>query len=118
MSWRVEIVEVLNKENDFEGEEWWAVTDDNKMENTFEVRNEQVAKDLCKLLNSKEEEYSMLQIDLGCLSSAIEKTSYDFKLSHDVLQSMTDHYEEMLEGRGVCSHLEEISLMNVQKKLI
>lgn len=51
MSWNVEMVEILNKENEFEGEDWWAVTNVNKIENTFEVRNKEVAMDLCALLN-------------------------------------------------------------------
>ena len=148
MSWRVEIVEVLNNENDFEGEEWWAVTDDNKMENTFEVRNEQVAMDLCNLLNSREIELSIeqidnknrvesqewlrnkikeLEIDLRCLDYAIEKASQDFNKTEDlkmfnfsaaVFQRIYDYYNEMLEDEGVCSHLEEISLKECSEKLI
>ena len=54
MSWNVEMVEILNKENEFEGEDWWAVTSVNKIENTFEVRNKEVAMDLCALLNNKD----------------------------------------------------------------
>ena len=54
MSWNVEMVEIFNKENEFEGEDWWAVTSVNKIENTFEVRNKEVAMDLCDLLNNKD----------------------------------------------------------------
>ena len=53
---KVEIVEVLNDENGFKGEEWHAVTEDGEVKNTFEVRNEDVAIALCDLLNEKDQE--------------------------------------------------------------
>ena len=99
MSWNVEIVEILNKENEFEGEDWWAVTDEDKIENTFEVRNKEVAMDLCDLLNTKDSKISELKIKLAFLGHAIERAFNDRERAS--CQLITDYYLEGIESHGL-----------------
>lgn len=47
----VEQLEILNDENDFKGEYWWAVINTERIEDCFECRNKEVAIKLCAFLN-------------------------------------------------------------------
>nr|WP_295605810.1 hypothetical protein [uncultured Methanobrevibacter sp.] len=102
MSWNVEMVEILNKENDFEGEEWWAVTDDNKIENTFEVRNKDIAMDLCTLLNNKDSKIK----ELGELSEENDRLRDVLYEADRLIQQYLSIYnrkkwEKLLKNKGI-----------------
>lgn len=47
----VEKLEILNEENEWKGEYWWAVVNTQRVEDCFECRNKEVALKLCDLLN-------------------------------------------------------------------
>lgn len=44
-------LEILNEENEWKGEYWWAVTNTERIEDSFECRNKEVAIELCAFLN-------------------------------------------------------------------
>ena len=53
----VEQLEILNDENDFKGEYWWAVTNTERIEDCFECRNKEVALKLCDFLNKSSDDF-------------------------------------------------------------
>ena len=53
----VEKLEILNDENDFKGEYWWAVTNTERIEDCFECRNKEVALKLCDFLNKSSDDF-------------------------------------------------------------
>ena len=53
----VEKLEILNDENDFKGEYWWAVTNTERIEDCFECRNKEVALKLCAFLNKSSDDF-------------------------------------------------------------
>ena len=68
---KVEIVEVLNDENGFKGEEWYSVMEEDELGHCFEVRNEDVANELCDFVNEQEQKIHDLLKRL--LDSELEK---------------------------------------------
>lgn len=102
MSWNVEMVEILNKENEFEGEDWWAVTNVNKIENTFEVRNKEVAMDLCALLNNKDSKIK----EIDKLTEENERLRNVLYEADGLIQSRLSIYnrkkwEKLLKDKGI-----------------
>ena len=53
----VEELEILNKENDWKGEYWWAVVNTKRVEDSFECRNKEVADSLCDFLNKATDDF-------------------------------------------------------------
>ena len=67
-TWFIEEVEIINFMNNEElSEDWWAVTHEDDETRCYEVRNKQVAKELCKELNKYEDKLSrLIDEELGC----------------------------------------------------
>ena len=123
----VEIVEILNEENGFKGEEWHAVSEEGKVEHTFEVRNEDVAERLCDFLNGKEqrieellerllegeyEKMDMLRRLRKCLDTIMmdkliimsmdfEGIEYEIESSHTVCFYSVPKYEKNLKYSAI-----------------
>lgn len=53
----VEELEILNEENDWKGEHWWAVVNTQRVEDCFECRNKEVALRLCDFLNKATDDF-------------------------------------------------------------
>ena len=53
----VEKLEILNDENEWKGEYWWAVTNTERIEDCFECRNKEVALKLCDFLNKSSDDF-------------------------------------------------------------
>lgn len=52
-----EKLEILNEENEWKGEYWWAVTNTERLEDCFECRNKEVALKLCDFLNKSSDDF-------------------------------------------------------------
>lgn len=119
----VEELKILNEENEWKGEDWWAVTNTERIEDCFECRNKEVALRLCDFLNKAtddfkwqirqcekwsakvkqlKEENEQLQKKYDNLYSALEKTARDMAEKRiyemedfDVFQRITDYVEEL-----------------------
>lgn len=50
-------LEILNEENDWKGEYWWAVVNTQRVEDCFECRNKEVALKLCDFLNKATDDF-------------------------------------------------------------
>lgn len=50
-------LEILNEENDWKGEYWWAVVNTQRVEDCFECRNKEVALKLCDFLNKASDDF-------------------------------------------------------------
>ena len=50
-------LEILNEENDWKGEHWWAVVNTKRVEDCFECRNKEVALKLCDFLNKATDDF-------------------------------------------------------------
>ena len=53
----VKELEILNEENDWKGEYWWAVVNTQRVEDCFECRNKEVALKLCDFLNKATDDF-------------------------------------------------------------
>ena len=53
----VEELEILNEENDWKGEHWWAVINTQRVEDSFECRSKEVALKLCDFLNKASDDF-------------------------------------------------------------
>lgn len=53
----VEKLEILNEENEWKGEYWWAVVNTQRVEDCFECRNKEVALKLCAFLNKAVDDF-------------------------------------------------------------
>ena len=53
----VEQLEILNDENEWKGEYWWAVVNTQRVEDCFECRNKEVALKLCDFLNKSSDDF-------------------------------------------------------------
>ena len=50
-------LEILNEENEWKGEYWWAVINTQRVEDCFECRNKEVALKLCDFLNKATDDF-------------------------------------------------------------
>ena len=50
-------LEILNEENEWKGEYWWAVVNTKRVEDCFECRNKEVALKLCDFLNKATDDF-------------------------------------------------------------
>lgn len=50
-------LEILNEENEWKGEYWWAVVNTQRVEDCFECRNKEVALRLCDFLNKATDDF-------------------------------------------------------------
>jgi len=50
-------LEILNEENEWKGEYWWAVVNTKRVEDCFECRNKEVALRLCDFLNKATDDF-------------------------------------------------------------
>lgn len=50
-------LEILNEENEWKGEYWWAVVNTQRVEDCFECRNKEVALKLCDFLNKTTDDF-------------------------------------------------------------
>lgn len=50
-------LEILNEENEWKGEYWWAVVNTQRVEDCFECRNKEVALKLCDFLNKATDDF-------------------------------------------------------------
>lgn len=53
----VKELEILNEENEWKGEYWWAVVNTQRVEDCFECRNKEVALKLCDFLNKATDDF-------------------------------------------------------------
>lgn len=50
-------LEILNEDNEWKGECWWAVVNTKRVEDCFECRNKEVALKLCDFLNKATDDF-------------------------------------------------------------
>mgnify|MGYP001771191855 CR=1 FL=1 len=93
----VEKLEILNDENDFKGEYWWAVTNTERIEDCFECRNKEVALKLCDFLNKSSDDFKW-QIRQCEKWSAIVK---QLKKENEKLQKQIQNYEQLIDNAYV-----------------
>lgn len=93
----VEQLEILNDENDFKGEYWWAVTNTERIEDCFECRNKEVALKLCDFLNKSSDDFKW-QIRQCEKWSAIVK---QLKKENEKLQKQIQNYERLINNAYV-----------------
>ena len=93
----VEKLEILNDENDFKGEYWWAVTNTERIEDCFECRNKEVALKLCDFLNKSSDDFKW-QIRQCEKWSAIVK---QLKKENEKLQKQIQNYERLIDNAYV-----------------
>lgn len=95
-------LEILNEENDWEGEYWWAVVNTQRVEDCFECRNKEVALKLCDFLNKASDDFKW-QINRCEKWSAIVKQ----------LKKEKEHQKEEI----VNSHKAYVECLNENKEL-
>ena len=90
----VEKLEILNDENEWKGEYWWAVTNTERIEDCFECRNKEVALKLCDFLNKSSDDFKW-QIRQCEKWSAIVK---QLKKENEKLQKQIQNYERLINN--------------------
>ena len=93
----VEKLEILNDENEWKGEYWWAVTNTERIEDCFECRNKEVALKLCDFLNKSSDDFKW-QIRQCEKWSAIVK---QLKKENEKLQKQIQNYERLIANAYV-----------------
>ena len=93
----VEKLEILNDENEWKGEYWWAVTNTERIEDCFECRNKEVALKLCDFLNKSSDDFKW-QIRQCEKWSAIVK---QLKKENEKLQKQIQNYERLIDNAYV-----------------
>ena len=89
----VEKLEILNDENEWKGEYWWAVVNTKRVEDCFECRNKEVALKLCAFLNKSSDDFKW-QIRQCEKGSAIVK---QLKKENDGLNEENEQLRKELE---------------------
>ena len=93
----VEKLEILNDENEWKGEYWWAVVNTKRVEDCFECRNKEVALKLCAFLNKSSDDFKW-QISQCEKWSAIVK---QLKKENEKLQKQIQNYERLINNAYV-----------------
>ena len=88
-------LEILNEENDWKGEYWWAVVNTQRVEDCFECRNMEVALKLCDFLNKASDDLKW-QIKQSEKWSAKVK---QLKKENEQLQKLLNEAEDLIESR-------------------
>ena len=118
----VEKLEILNDENEWKGEYWWAVTNTERIEDCFECRNKEVALKLCDFLNKSSDDFKW-QIRQCEKWSAIvkqlkkenEQLKEEYKIAVD--EMVTDYKKLEKENRELRILLKNIYVDDELRKL-
>ena len=118
----VEKLEILNDENEWKGEYWWAVTNTERIEDCFECRNKEVALKLCDFLNKSSDDFKW-QIRQCEKWSAIvkqlkkenEQLKEEYKIAID--EMVTDYKKLEKENRKLRILLKDIYVDDELRKL-
>lgn len=99
----VKELEILNEENKWKGEYWWAVVNTKRVEDCFECRNKEVALRLCDFLNKATDDFKW-QISRCEKWSAIVK---QLQRENEQLKKARDQSDKFIVKKGL-----EIEFLN------
>ena len=97
----VEELEILNEENEWKGEYWWAVVNTKRVEDCFECRNKEVALKLCDFLNKATDDFKWQIRQCEKWSAKVKQLKKENEQLQEKLKSVTmlkDDYEELIES--------------------
>ena len=111
----VEQLEILNDENDFKGEYWWAVTNTERIEDCFECRNKEVAIELCAFLNKATDDFKWLIRHSEKWSARCKQLEREV----DEQQSTIEKQNELIKLiANACTYSKEHSVKEILRKEI
>ena len=113
----VEQLEILNDENDFKGEYWWAVTNTERVEDCFECRNKEVALKLCDFLNKSSDDFKwqIRQCEKwSAIVKQLKKENEQLKKECKIAieEMVTDYKKLEEENEQLQKGLEKVKLLN------
>ena len=87
----VEQLEILNDENEWKGEYWWAVVNTQRVEDCFECRNKEVALKLCDFLNKSSDDFKWQIRQCEKWSAIVKQLKKENEQLHLAIEDLLTH---------------------------
>lgn len=90
-------LEILNEENEWKGEYWWAVVNTQRVEDCFECRNKEVALKLCDFLDKATDDFKWQIKQSEKWSAKVKQLNKENEQLRQTMQKVCELLEEEVD---------------------